>query len=162
RFSINSGLVLSDFGYKTDDAQVRFSDQTTASFHTLIDYTYIGVPLNLKYTFFSVGRIGLFAGAGVSPSIFIQKNTVLKYTIGSQDESSSNKEAVGYNRYNLTADAILGADFNLRKGFKVNANFYFRHFISEVNSNLPDKEYLVMGGLSLGITYNPLVRTGNR
>ena len=147
--SINSGLVYDDFGYKTRDQNLSYSDGTNITASNAYHFHYITIPLDLKYDFLKKSGWNLYLGGGVSPAVFIGETNIFNYG------SSKNKDtqAVGYDRFNLVGDLRGGADFWLADNMKLTAGLYYKQFINSTNSNLPTKSYLNSAGVTAGFIY---------
>lgn len=149
KFSLNTGLVYSDLGYKTRPETLRFSDNAFTKASVTVHYNYVIIPLDLKYNFLKHNKWNLYLAGGVSPAVFIGQNRTVSYN----DVKNSDSESVGRDRFNFIADLQAGLDYSLSDRFKLTGGLFYKQFLNATNSNLPTKEMLNSAGISVGVIY---------
>lgn len=121
KISIESGLLLSNKGYKNNFSGLTFGDMidprrgfiyntqnTPRKVEYIYSYYYLDIPIKAAFTF-GQRKIHFFAAAGITPNILIKttEKSIITYQNGDTD-NDSHDALFNYNRFNLSPTVSVG------------------------------------------------------
>jgi hypothetical protein len=151
-FSIESGLLFSNQGYKTSK-----TDSTGAGIPPALNYStftysfhYIDIPAKVNCTLVQTDKISIFISVGLSANILMAET--IEQTVNSSGTSTSTFASGIFGNYNVNMAAIGGIGFNYYLGPKACLRFepvYTRCLIADAPNHF--NEMLYSYGLDMGI-----------
>ena len=143
RFSISSGLLYSDKGYKLKSKVIPNIDKS-------IDHIYyLDIPLKFNYNIISK-KTKFFISAGISSNIFLSSKILF------QKENSSFTNVVkgnsDFSKINFATILNLGIQNDLSKSWYFKSEMIYRQSIMP-SMKAPINQYLYSFGLNVGFYY---------
>lgn len=96
---------------------------------------YVGLPVNVRYTFLRYKRLGLYAQAGVLAEVRVAGTLTTRYTLdGHTGHEGTNR--IGSHPLQMSAGAALGAQYSLTPALALYAEPGVSHYFKD-NSSVP-------------------------
>lgn len=162
KFSLESGLLLSNKGYKNNFSGLTFGDMidprrgfiypTQSNTPSEVEYTYnyyyLDIPLKAVFTF-GQRKFHFFTAAGITSNILIKATETSKITYQNGNSDKDSQVApFNYNRFNLSPTASIGISRNTDKRI-LKIEPYFSYGILKI-IDAPSTAYLWNYGINIG------------
>ncbi len=174
KLSLQAGISITDNGYRIAKNDLRWGSQfDSTGFNpaipppsgspTAIKFIYrhyfIDIPIQVKYSFFTKKKIGIYAVAGTEINFNIGNRQVVTYWYGDNKERENMKDKLPdgneYGTCNLSVIAGMGIDFSLNSMTTLFIQPTYRQMLlSDVTNHPPIKRRYYSVGLVTGVTFN--------
>jgi len=161
KVSIESGLLLSNKGYKNNFSGLTFGDITDprngfgtapqnlpSEIEFIYNYYYIDIPLKAVFTF-GQRKIHFFAAAGITPNILIKatEKNITTYQNGDTDNDTQDAP-FNYKKFNLSPIISIGVSRNTDKSILKIEPYYSYGLFKIIDA--PSTAYLWSYGINVG------------
>jgi hypothetical protein len=159
KFSVESGLLYSNKGYKTktlsnpEGLYDNFPDEINpVKLRDIGHFIYLDFPVKLNY-FILNQKLGIYSTAGISPNLFLSRKVIRKveFRDGKSDQFNHSSE-YDLSTINLTMIIGVGFKYDLSEKIYLRTEPVFRRSITPIK-DFPIKTYLYSFGLNTGILF---------
>ncbi|KAA9333718.1 outer membrane beta-barrel protein [Adhaeribacter soli] len=153
RFSLETGLLFSDKGYKAKVKYIVTEPDPNAPESAKHNYRYLtlDVPLKVNY-YITTGKIKAFASVGSSANFFmtVKRTSTYEYANGKTEKKTVPASDFGYEKVDIAALASVGVDYALTENLLLRVEPIYRRSVTSI-TKLPIDGYLYSAGLNLGV-----------
>jgi hypothetical protein len=163
--SLETGLIYSCLGYKSDLSGLTFGDVIDPRFgfvyqHTDFSYdamiyniNYLSIPIKVKYTI-TGNRLQLLMSGGVLTNVFLDAQTLVKATIDGEEVTTySDQNTNDYKATSFAGTFGIGGNYNISDHFRVSLIPTGQYSFTRLTHSDYIGENLWEAGLNLGLYY---------
>ena len=157
RFSLETGILYSNKGYKIKDDELMYSStgqdipdsKIPTKMKILYNHYYLDIPFKINYLIVK-SNLSYYLTAGASASVFIKgtRTRILEYKNGENDKKTYLSE-YDFLNYNYAVLFGFGMEYDILKRLEIKIEPIFRRSLTP-DIDLKVKRYLYSFGVNIG------------